>query len=287
LVFQGEPATEGDVRRLEAIEPARFAGAMRLAGLDEPGPPIRVVVASERSRLARHVPRWVAGYASGADGPVVVFPARAGTYPWDSLEELLQHEVAHVLIDRAAGGRPVPRWLHEGIAMTAGDAWGLEDRGRFALDVARGGEVPLARLDRLFRGNDAAVRRAYAVAGGFVNHLLRRHGPGVTGEILAGIAAGRTAEDAFAAATGEPLYAAEERFWRRQTLWHRWLPLLTSSTALWLGVTLLALWAFRRRRRRDAELMARWEREDEAMARAAERRAAEAREAEGPRTWIH
>lgn len=260
---------------------------MRLAGLDEPGPPIRVVVASERSRLARQVPPWVAGYASGADGPVVVFPSRAGTYPWDSLEELLQHEVAHVLIDRAAGGRPVPRWLHEGVAMTAGDAWGLEDRGRFAIDVARGGEVPLARLDLLFRGNDAAVRRAYAVAGGFVNHLLRRHGPQVTGEILAGIAEGRTAEEAFAAATGESLAAAEARFWRRQTFWHRWLPLLTSSTALWLGVTLLALWAFRRRRRRDAELMARWEREDEALARAAERRAAEAREAEGPRTWIH
>ncbi len=282
LVYQGDPDTQDSIRRLEAIDPVRLAGAMRLTGLDTPGRPIRVVVASERSDLARRAPPWVAGYASGTDGPIVVFPARAGAYPYDSLEELLQHEVAHVLVNRAAGGRPVPRWLHEGIAMTAGDRWGLEDRGRFALDVARGGAVPLARVDRLFRGSSSEVRRAYAVSGGFVNHLLRRHGPRVTGDLLAGLAAGRPLEDAFAAATGEPLAAAEERFWRRQTFWHRWVPLLGSSTVLWIGVTLLALLAFRRRRRRDAELMARWEDEDAAAA-----RAAAAREAGEPRSWIH
>jgi len=282
------------VRRLRRIDPARFAGAMGLAGLTDPGPPIRVLVVPERSELARRTPGWIAGFAAGANGPIVVFPARVGAYPYDSLEELLQHEVAHVLIDRAAGGRPVPRWLHEGIAMTAGDRWGLEDRGRFAVDVARSGEVPLASLDRLFAGPDAAVRRAYAVAGSFVNDLLRRYGPQVTGELLAGIATGRSLDRAFEDATGDSLADAEARFWRRQTFWNRWLPLLASSTVLWLGVTLLALLAFHRRRQRDAALMERWEREDAALARAAARRAAEERgiveergEAERPREWVH
>lgn len=264
LVFEAEPGAEGERRQLEQMAPERLEGALALTGLEDGGGPIRVRVVPESSPLARTTPRWIAGFASGTSGPVVLFPARAGHYPYDSLEELLQHEVAHVLINRAAAGRPVPRWLHEGIAMTAGERWGLEDRSRFALEVARGGRVELASLDRLFGGSSGDVRRAYAVAGGFVNQLLRDHGPAVTGALLAGLGQGLSMEEAFHRATGESLHEAQARFWKRQTLWHRWLPLITSSTVLWIGVTLLALMAIRRRRQRDDELEERWEEEDRA-----------------------
>ena len=283
LAIEAPPELRRYLARLDHLDRGRLAGAMELAGLDEPGPPIRVVLAPEGSTLARRVPPWVAGYAMGEIGTVVVFPSRAAVYPYDSLEELLQHEVAHVLVDRAAGGGYVPRWLHEGIAMTAGGAWGLEDSGRFGLSVARQGEVPLSRLPDLFAGGGAAAARAYAVSGGFVRFLLRRHGRQVTGEILSGVAAGVPFEDAFRRAAGESLTAAAEAFWRRQTFWHRWLPLVTSSTVRWIAVTALALWAIRRRRQRDAERFAQWEREEAALAAAA--REVEVEEPEGG--WVH
>lgn len=281
LSIEAPPEYAHHLERLEGLDRRRLEGAMQLAGLDRPGPPIRVVLAREGSPEAAAVPSWAAGYALGGGGPVVLFPGRAGSYPYDSLEELLQHEVAHVLVDRAARGRPVPRWLHEGIAMTAGGAWGLEDRTRFGLAVARQGEVPLASLDQRFAGGSSAAAGAYALAGGFVSHLLRRHGPGVTGAILAGLADGLPPAEAFHRATGETLAAAEASFWRRQTLWHRWVPFLTSSTALWIGVTLLALWAIRRRRERDALLAARWEAEEAARAEASPGGA------QGGGPWVH
>lgn len=289
LEVEAPPELRRYLARLDQIDLQRLAGAMELAGLAEPGPPIRVILAPEGSPLARRAPRWVSGYALGEVGTVVLFPSRVGAYPYDSLEELLQHEVAHVMVARAAGGGEVPRWLHEGIAMTAGGAWGLEDTGRFSLSVARQGEVPLWRLPQLFSRGGAATARAYAVSGGFVRFLLRRHGQQVTGEILAGVAAGLPFEEAFRRAAGESLRAAEEAFWRRQTFWHRWLPLLTSSTMVWIGVTLLALWAIRRRRRRDAEVAARWEREDALAAAAARTAADEPRpEVERPEGgWLH
>lgn len=287
LAIESPPELRRYLARLDHLDRARLAGAMELTGLDAPGPPIRVILAPEGSTLARRVPPWVAGYAMGEIGTVVVFPSRAAVYPYDSLEELLQHEVAHVLVDRAAGGGFVPRWLHEGIAMTAGGAWGLEDSGRFGLTVARQGEVPLSRLPDLFRGGGAAASRAYAVSGGFVRFLLRRHGRQVTGEILAGVAAGLPFEEAFRRAAGESLAAAEQAFWRRQTFWHRWLPLVTSSTVLWIGVTALALWAMRRRRRRDAERFARWEAEEAAVAAAAAAREVEVEGEEPEGGWVH
>lgn len=250
--------------RLAALDPERLWTAVELAGLDDPGPPIRVVLAAEDSPEARAVHGWVAGYARGATGPIILFPDRTPTYPDESLEELLHHEVAHVLIARAARGNPVPRWFNEGTAMAAGGAWGVEDASRFVLASLRGGPVRLADADRLFAGGGAAAARAYAVSGAFVRDLRHRHGPDVTGEILRRVGRGVAFEVAFRQATGEPLAAAEERFWRRRTFWQRWLPFLTSSFALWLAVTLLALWAFLRRRRRDAELAERWAEEERA-----------------------
>ena len=101
---------------------------MRLLRLDDPGGAIRVVLASDTSDWARQVPPTTAGFAVGEDSLVVLFPSRSLTYPHDTLEDVLHHEVAHVLIARAAGGRPVPRWFHEGLAMTAERTWGFEDR---------------------------------------------------------------------------------------------------------------------------------------------------------------
>lgn len=264
LVIEAPPRLTDARERLEALDPERLWTAAELAGLDEPGPPIRVVLAPEGSVEARAVHDWVAGYARGAAGPIVIFPERTPTYPDDSLEELLHHEVAHVLIARAARGGELPRWFHEGVAMAAGRAWGIEDSSRFVFSTMRAGPVRLAAVDELFAGGGASASRGYAVSGAFVRDLIDRHGGGVTGDVLRRVGRGVAFEEAFRQATGETLAAAEESFWRRRTFWQRWLPFLTSSFVIWIVVTLLALWAFRRRKQRDAELAERWAAEEAA-----------------------
>lgn len=244
---------------------------MRLVGLTQPGPPIRVIVAPEGSGPAVLVAPWIAGYALSERGLIVLMPRRVPSYPDSSLEDVLRHEVAHVLIARAAGNRPVPRWFHEGMAMIAGGSWGLEDRSRLTLALLADRPVSLADLERRFAGGQGEVNRAYAIAGSFVRDLLARYGPGAAPEILAGIARGLAFDDAFRAATGSSLAAAESSFWSRQTFWYRWVPVLTSSATLWLLVTLLALWAMKRRRARDAAQRRLWDAEDERLRLAAAR----------------
>ncbi len=58
------------------------------------------------------------------------------------------------------------------------------------------------------------------------------------------------------------LQQAEVSFWRRQTLWYRWVPVLTSSVTLWIGITFLALLAIHRRRAKDAALRELWREEE-------------------------
>jgi hypothetical protein len=184
------------------------------------------------------------------------------SYPYDSLEEVLDHEVAHVMIARAAAGGSVPRWFNEGLAMVAGRPWDLGDRARLTLAVLGGEAAPLGRVESWFGGGAAEVRRAYVVSGAFVRDLLARHGPTSAAAILDGVAAGLDFPTSFRRATGTDLAVAEEAFWRRRTLWNRWVPVLTSSMTLWGAITLLALYVIRRRRQRSAAIRRRWEAED-------------------------
>jgi hypothetical protein len=282
LIVEAPPALAPVAARLRAIDPRQLASTMRLVGLTRPGPPIRVIVAPEGSGPAVLVSPWVAGYSLSDKGLIVVMPQRVPTYPDSSLEDLLRHEVAHVLIARASGNRPLPRWFHEGMAMIAGGSWGLDDRSHLTLALLVDRPVSLAELEERFAGGQGEVNRAYAIAGAFVRDLFERYGPGAAPAILAGVGRGLSFEDAFRAATGTSLAEAESSFWSRQTFWYRWVPILTSSVTLWLLVTFLALWAIRRRGARDAALRRIWDAEEERL-----RLAAAARAEEGGDEWVN
>lgn len=273
LVVEAPPSLAGAARAVSQAPPEFFLPAMGLAGMRDGGGPIRVVLAEESSPLAREVPAWVSGYALGAEGKVVLFPARSHAYPYDGLEELLRHEVAHVLFDRAAAGRPVPRWFAEGLAMAASREVTIEDRLRAATVSLVGRTSSLAEVDRLFDGDDADVRRAYALSLSFTRHLLEEGGASLPWRVFRDLREGRSFSASLEEALGSPLPFVEHRFWRRQRSWDRWVVVLSSTAVLWAGITVLALWAARKRRLRDARTRAAWEE--------AERRAEEERSRAG------
>lgn len=272
LVVEAPPRLAAVAETVRRINPESLRPAMRLVGRTDAGqplPPIRVVLEPESSPTALSTPAWVSGFAATGDGrpPVVVLLAeRVPRYPDGSLVELVQHEVTHVLIAQVAGNRPLPRWFHEGLAMAASRGTGLQDRTRVALAVLVEGRLPLADLDAAFAAGPPATYRAYALSLDFVDDLLRRHGDGVAAAILAGVARDEPFADAFAAAAGSTLAEVEASYWRRRTLWNRWVPVLTSSAALWIAITMLALAAFRRRAVRDAALRTRWDQEEQLAA---------------------
>ena len=70
-------------------------------------------------------------------------------------------------------------------------------------------------------------------------------------------------EIAFGIVTGRAPSQAESEFWQRQRIWTSWVPIVTSSTTLWLAVTLLAILAIYMRRRRNREMEEEWAKEDE------------------------
>jgi hypothetical protein len=248
--------------RLESFDSTRLRGVMTLVGLSDPGPPIRVVLASETSQWARQVPPSTAGFAVGEDSLVVLFPSRSPTYPHDSLEDVLHHEVAHVLITRASGGKPLPRWFQEGLAMAAERTWGIEDQARLLQELTFVQPTPLDQVNALFTQDEGARIRAYTLAGAFVRDLVRQHGSSAPADLLARMAAGASFDDSFEQVIGHGVADEEAAFWNRHRFWTRWGPFFTTADALWMMVTLLAVYAIFRRRQQRAALRRRWEEEE-------------------------
>ena len=255
--------------RAEAQQVETAAGSLalvnRLIGAPASEQPIRVILAAEDSPLARSVPRHISGFADGSQSVIVLFPARATTYPHDSLGELLRHELAHILIHRASGGYPLPRWFHEGLAVAVSGRWSFEDRARLTAGIIRSDALDLRTVESGFRGSAGEVHRSYALAHAFVRYLLDEFGPATAVSLLDRVAAGTPFPRAFVEATGRSLDGVEEEWLQSRRIWNRWIPFLTSSIALWIAITLLAIWTIRRKRKRDARIRESWALEEQMM----------------------
>ena len=235
---------------------------MRLLGLEEADEEILLVLATEDTLVARSAPAWISGYAFGDRSVAVLFPARTPSYPDSTFEELVLHEVAHILVSHAIDGGEIPRWFNEGLALFIGRPWRLEDHTRVTWALVSGRQVSLSALEPYFNTTREAARHAYALAGAFVQDLVQREGAEAVAQILGNVADGAVFDQAFSEITGVSLADAERDFWSRHTFLYRWVPVIGSSATLWILISLLALLAFRRRRLRDNELHQAWEREE-------------------------
>ncbi len=250
--------------RARGFDTRALGSIMVLTGLTDAGAPIRVRLVPEGTGLARATPAWVAGFADASRDLVVLFPERIGSYPYGSLETVLHHEVAHVLTARAAGGRRVPRWFNEGLASAAERTWGLGARSRFAWEVVAGGRLTATQIEGLFARGPRDVARAYVLSDALVRDLLERYGPYTPARILSTMARGAPFEIALYAATGASLDAVVAAFWARHDLWKSWVSFAGQPFVQWSLITLLALAAIWRHRRRRRERRLRWELEERA-----------------------
>ena len=264
LVVDAPVELENIASQVRDFDTTRLVSVMRLTGTQGAEFPIRVVLVPERSATARDTPEWVAGFADSASDLVVLFPSRIGAYPYGSLEEVVYHEVAHILINRAAEGRLVPRWFNEGLASASERSWSLGDRSRFTWELLIGGALTATQLETLFGQGRREVARAYVVSEALVRDILQRHGPLTAARILRRMGDGIPFEAALYATTGLTVSDHVRLFWDRQAVWKRWITLAGHPFTLWSFATFLALVAIWRHRRRRFRRRQQWEMEERA-----------------------
>ena len=249
--------------RIRHIDRLPLGAALARVGLAVP-PRIHVTLIPEDDPRARVTPAWIVGLASGSLD-IAIFPGRIGSsaaaYPYDSLESVVWHEVAHLALSAQAGDRPLPRWFQEGVAMSVEEGWGVASQVQLLLAAA--GDPGLADLGRLFdSASQPETASAYLLAEALVSDIRRRHGATTPGAIADRMARGASFADAFALETGEAPRDAAEHAWRAYRRWTNWIPVVTSASSLWIGIMVLALVAFLATLRKRRRLRRQWDLED-------------------------
>lgn len=178
------------------------------------------------------------------------------------LDDTFVHEVSHVALHEGTGGRFLPRWFLEGVAIhQAGED--VVQRLEAATQAALTGSLlPYRDIEFRFPESVARVRLAYAQSVLFLRWLLAEVEPDGHVQVVRRVAAGERFRDAFEDVFGdtpEGLHDAWSRGLRDRA---SWIPVVTGTGFLWGLLTFVFVWTWWRKRREMRALLDRWEEDD-------------------------
>lgn len=210
---------------------------------------------------------WVAGFAD-PDAMTIGVRAREARGGLGDLRTVLRHELAHLALTRATGGR-APRWLHEGYAQLVSGSWDAGQAWRLRFYFLRAGGGTLDRLTVGFPRREQPARTAYLLSYTAVQELYRRGGAPGLGRFFERLRAGATVDQAMRDVYGVTLAQFEEQWKESVSDRYGWLYLVSRATFFWslVAVAVLVVWWIRRRRDRERMEELRREERQEAIRR--------------------
>src|SRR5687768_13599046 len=102
LTVEAPPSLAGAAARVSSVNLPQLENTLARAGLDVPDR-IAIVLVAEDDPRARSTPSWIVGYASG-ERDITILPDRVLSYPYDSLESVVRHEIVHLALTTTARG---------------------------------------------------------------------------------------------------------------------------------------------------------------------------------------
>ncbi len=217
------------------------------------GGTIRVVVTPSDDAFRRlqpgTPPTWADATAWPSLGLVYLRSPRARGGMAKPIEQVLDHELVHILLGRAFAPAHPPAWLQEGVAQVLAGEAGPENTARLARGLRGAAIIPLEDLERGFPVDAHRAELAYAESADFVAWLQVEHGPETIARLVRATRDGDTLAAAVRRVSGVPLMAIDARWQERlSSHWLSWSAPGSLEGALWglAGVGILIVGAARR-----------------------------------------
>lgn len=250
ITVTGHGSAVGLADELAAVAPAHWATVRARLGLEGCQPvDVQLLPAIEGAADLEppwHLPHWAAGAADPASRRVVV--AVTASRMRQDRGQVLLHELAHLGVREAAGGRALPRWLDEGAARVIAGEHSSDDLEVLARARVADSLMPLGALAEGFPHDRARAALAYAQAGRAVS-LLEGTGSGALAAVLAAVAAGAEVDQALVSVTGRRTWQLDADVERSIPRWRAWA-VVGREVDLALGLAaLVTAWAGLRARR--------------------------------------
>jgi len=216
VAVHGELRDDSTLRRLESHASARVQPLADQLGV-EIGETIHVYLtpdqATFKSMQPGEAPSWADATAYPSAGVIYLRAMRARIGGDEPLEQVLDHEIVHILVGRAFVPGVPPSWLQEGLAQVLAHQHGPGTLDTLAKGQALGGLIPLKSLVKGFPRDAVRAELAYAQSADLVAWMRAEYGDEVLPTLLHKVASGSTEEAAFYAATGHYSEALDKQ-WR-------------------------------------------------------------------------
>lgn len=206
------------------------------------------------------IPDWGAGVAILEHNKIIIkSPKYMKT--GKSFRELIGHELTHIMLHRAAGGRWLPRWIHEGLAMKVSGEWNIGQDILVARAAWTKNLVPLHRMEGMSVFNGAKANLAYTESYLAVSSLLRED-PYRIADLLAIYRDTNDFPHSFRVVVGADYSIWINDWFERTSMQYHLLLFIFDWKLFWLALPLFIVLLFLLKRRQNAKTKRRWKIEE-------------------------
>ena len=146
--------------------------------------PLRIVYYTKKSdeNFDNVLPEWGGGGAIG--GNLIVIPTAFKPFLEQSFGQITLHELVHAVLARAYPGVAIPRWFHEGVAMTLSGELGFQENVVVSAAIFTGSLMSLASIDSVNSYGRNRADLAYCQSHLAVLFLIDQYGMEVVPDLL-------------------------------------------------------------------------------------------------------
>jgi hypothetical protein len=207
-------------------------------------------------------PKYAVGVAYSRAGLVLLTEEPLHPASDHDLRAVFRHELSHVALHDAVGGRHVPLWFNEGVAIHLSRENAFARTRTLWTAAVSGNLISLRDLDQRFPADIVGTPLAYAQAADVVRYPLRQQDQERFGQLVKRVGRGQDFDRALYDAYGLELYSLELQWHAdvesRYSLW----PILLSGSVIWGGAVVLVVLAWRRNKKKMRVTMERWAKEE-------------------------
>ncbi len=225
LTVRFEPSLKGIAKDVVHIYPRIKSNLEKTFGWEMPFKPTVFLIQDKEyfQRLTGN--KLIVAFAAPAENLIVIDCSRLHIRP-HRLDQILKHEMVHLILHHNIRSVHLPRWLDEGVAqwLSEGVAELLEapQRSFFQEALLSDKYIPLRNLKHRFPTDKKNLMLAYEESRSFVDFISDRYGDDKIFEILNHLQKGNGIHTAFTASLNSSPEEIEDRWimqQRRQTTW--------------------------------------------------------------------
>ena len=207
------------------------------------------------------VPEWGVGAADPSRSLVFLKSPRFAR-PEANFKQIVVHELTHVVLGMALGGKEIDRWFDEGFAQYESGEKGIRGSILLARSLITGDILWLDEIDDVLTFRREKASLAYQEARAAVDYLVEIFGNDVIADIVQVLREGKGMDDALLAACGVGFQDFQTDWYLAMKHKYRWYILLDFPLVISTVLVILFLMAFFATRRRIRKKKHIWEKED-------------------------